>query len=412
LKQKKIINDPVHGFVSIPNQLIFDVINHPLFQRLRRVTQLGVASYVYPGALHTRFQHALGAMHLMQLALNSLKNKGHKISKKEFQAALLAILLHDIGHGPFSHSLEHSILKGVHHEEISLILMEELNQVFDGKLKLAIKIFTNKYKRKFFHQLVSSQLDMDRLDYLQRDCFFTGVSEGTIGGDRIIKMLDVHEDKIVVEQKGIHSIEHFLNARRMMYWQVYLHKTAVSADGMLIQIIRRAKFLSQKGVKIQSTPNLDVFLRNSVTKLDFRNESIYLKTFSQMDDADIWGSIKLWQQNEDKVLSLLCNMFLNRNLFRIQFGNQEIANSKVEEVKQKVKDFYQFTDEELSYFVLTGKVMNTAYLAEQSHEEGIFILQKNGTISDISEASDFASIKSLGQYVSKFYLAYPKSIDK
>lgn len=412
MKQKKIINDPVHGFVSIPNQLIFDVINHPIFQRLRRIAQLGVASYVYPGALHTRFQHALGAMQLMQLALNSLKNKGHKISKKEFQAALLAILLHDIGHGPFSHSLEHSILKGVHHEEISLILMQELNLVFEGKLTLAIKIFTNKYKRKFFHQLVSSQLDMDRLDYLQRDCFFTGVSEGTIGGDRIIKMLDIHDDRIVVEQKGIHSIEHFLNARRMMYWQVYLHKTSVSADGMLIQIIRRAKFLSQKGAKIQSTPNLELFLQNSVTKDDFLEKSIYLKTFSQMDDADIWGSIKLWQQNSDKVLALLCKMFLERDLFRIQFANQEIDKSKVSAIKQKVKAFYQFDEQEMSYFVLTGKVVNTAYLAEQAQEEGIFILQKDGRVLDISEASDFASIKSLGQYVSKFYLAYPKSIDK
>lgn len=406
MKQKKIINDPVHGFVSIPNQLIFDVINHPIFQRLRRITQLGLTTYVYPGALHTRFQHALGAMQLMQLALNSLKNKGHKISKKEFEAALLAILLHDIGHGAFSHSLERSILQDVHHEEISLILMEKLNQVFEGKLDLAIQIFTNKYKRKFFHQLVSSQLDMDRLDYLQRDCFFTGVSEGTIGGDRIIKMLDIHNDKIVVEQKGIHSIEHFLNARRLMYWQVYLHKTSVAAEGMLIQIIRRAKFLSQNGVAIHSTPNLELFLKNQVTKADFIENPIYLKTFSQLDDTDIWGSIKLWQNHSDRVLSLLCTMLLDRKLFRLKFKKKEIKASKIIEIKEKVKILYGFDQQEVSYFVLTGKLINTAYFPK----EGIDILQKDGTILDISKASDFASIKSLGQYVSKFYFAYPKSI--
>jgi HD superfamily phosphohydrolase len=302
LKSQKILNDPVYGFITIPSELIFAIIDHPFFQRLRRIKQLGLTDFVYPGALHTRFHHALGAMHLMNITLDNLRIKGTEISDQEYEAALISILLHDIGHGPFSHALEYGLLKGIPHEELSLLTIELLNQEFSGRLDLVLRIFKNQYERKFFHQLVSSQLDIDRLDYLQRDCFFTGVSEGTIGADRIIKMMDVKNDQIVIEEKGIYSIENFLSARRLMYWQVYLHKTTVSAEKMLINLILRAKDLRQSGTKFYLTESFDFFLTQNLTIQDFKENPHLLKLFLEMDDFDIWGAIKLWKNHPDYVL--------------------------------------------------------------------------------------------------------------
>ncbi len=299
MKSQKILNDPVYGFITIPSELIFAIIDHPFFQRLRRIKQLGLTDFVYPGALHTRFHHALGAMHLMSITLDNLRIKGTEISDQEYEAALISILLHDIGHGPFSHALEYGLLKGIPHEELSLLTIELLNQEFSGRLDLVLRIFKNQYERKFFHQLVSSQLDIDRLDYLQRDCFFTGVSEGTIGADRIIKMMDVKNDQIVIEEKGIYSIENFLSARRLMYWQVYLHKTTVSAEKMLINLILRAKDLRQSGTKFYLTESFDFFLTQNLTIQDFKENPHLLRLFLEMDDFDIWGAIKLWKNHPD-----------------------------------------------------------------------------------------------------------------
>ncbi|MEQ6122435.1 HD domain-containing protein [Reichenbachiella sp. MALMAid0571] len=407
MNKNKIINDPVFGFITIPNELIFDIIEHPYFQRLRRIKQLGLTNLVYPGAFHTRFHHALGAMHLMQLTLENLATKGVKISEAEHNASLIAILLHDIGHGPFSHTLEFSLLNGVSHEEISLIILHKLNAVYDGKLDLAIKIFKGEYERMFFHQLVSSQLDIDRIDYLRRDSFFTGVSEGTIGSERIIKMLDVRHDQIVVEEKGIYSIENFLSARRLMYWQVYLHKTSVSAEEMLIQIIKRARHLTQKGVKVIATPALAIFLERNVSKNDFEQNPDIIDVFALLDDSDVWGSMKFWVDHEDFVLSKLSKMLLGRKIFRIEMNNIPQSNEQIDSIKKKIKAQFNLTTEEAEYFVGSGKISNEAYI---SSGQKINILTKKGEIIDIDTAVELPNIKAMSKIVTKYYLCCPKEV--
>ncbi|GIV26555.1 MAG: phosphohydrolase [Bacteroidia bacterium] len=406
----KIINDPVYGFVTIEHPIILDVINHPYFQRLRRIKQLGLTNLVYPGALHTRFHHAIGAMHLMQEAIRTLRIKGIKISKEEEEASLLAILLHDIGHGPFSHALENTLVKSVSHEDFSSVLMKDLNEQFDNKLQLAIEIFEDKYERKFFHQLVSSQLDTDRLDYLLRDSFFTGVSEGVIGTDRIIKMLTVVDDKLVVEQKGIYSIEKFLIARRLMYWQVYLHKTVLAAENMLVNILKRAKELStQQKQDLFATPALKYFLINDFSKEDFyKNGSQIIKQFVQLDDNDIISSIKVWMQNSDFVLSELCKKFIYRDLFKTIIQKERIPQSLVKSVQSQTLKLYPKLDKNtLHYFVINNSVNNSAYVKSKFTIE-IFDGKK---LVDIADASDNFNIKALSKKVTKYFLCYDKRIE-
>lgn len=406
MNKKKIINDPVYGFITIPSELLFDIISHPWFQRLRHIKQLGLTDLVYPSAQHTRFQHALGAMHLMTRVLDNLRTKEVDISDDEYEAAVLAVLLHDIGHGPLSHTLEHTLLHGIRHESLSYLFMNRLNKEFNGALSLSLKIFQNTYKRKFFHQLVSSQLDIDRLDYLKRDCFFTGVTEGTIGVDRIIAMLNVHNDQLVVEEKGILSIENFLNARRLMYWQVYLHKTTVSAERMMVNIIRRAEHLVKSGENLPASEPLLTFLRHNYTLENFKENVKILNTYGQLDDSDIWGGIKLWRSHPDFILSTLSKMLLERNLFQIRLGTETIRKEQIETVREKVIKEYGILRGEASYFFSYGSVSNEAYAEGQK----INILMKSGELLDIAQASDLPNIKALSKIVKKNYLCWPKSI--
>lgn len=405
VNKKKIINDPVYGFITIRSDLIFDIITHPWFQRLRHIRQLGLTDFVYPGALHTRFQHALGAMHLMGRVLENLRTKDIEISEEEFEASQLAILLHDIGHGPFSHTLEETLLHGVSHESLSYRFMQELNKDFNNALDLALKIFRNSYKRKFFHALVSSQLDIDRLDYLKRDCFFTGVQEGTIGIDRIISMLYVHNDQLVVEEKGIYSIENFLNARRLMYWQVYLHKTTVSAERMLVNLIRRAQHLINNGEKLVASEPLLYILGNSMTMEDFKSREA-LNLFGRLDDFDVWGAIKFWCDHQDNILSSLSDMLTQRKLFSIVLNNDPIKKSVIEKIRAKVAKEFKILRSDSSYMFSHGTVSNEAYTEGQS----INILMKNGHLLDIAQASDLPNIKALGKIVKKNYLCWPKNV--
>ncbi|MFN6945271.1 MAG: HD domain-containing protein [Cytophagaceae bacterium] len=407
MNKKKIFNDPIYGFVTISNDLIFDIIEHPYFQRLRRIKQLGLTDLIYPGALHTRFHHAIGAMHLMGLTLSNLRSRGHEVTEKEFISAQIAILLHDVGHGPFSHTLEHTLLNNINHEKISLLTIQKLNQIFGGELDMALEMFSGAYHRKFFHQLISSQLDIDRLDYLQRDCFFTGVSEGTIGADRIIKMLDVVDNSIVIEEKGIYSVENFLNSRRLMYWQVYLHKTTVSAEKMLIQVIKRAKYLVQKGEVLFASEPLEFFLRNDLTYEDFLNNENTLDTFLRLDDYDIWGALKIWVTNKDIFLSELCRGLLERKLFKIQLSNDPFKESQVRSIKECLKSTYKIGESDLEYFLLLGAVSNEAYMAGG---EKINILMKTGNILDVAKASDLPNITAISKIVKKYYLCYPKEL--
>ncbi|MCZ8022327.1 MAG: HD domain-containing protein [Cytophagales bacterium] len=406
MNKKKIINDPVYGFLHIQSDLIFDIIQHPHFQRLRHINQLGMAEYVYPGARHTRFQHALGAMHLKTRAIESLKTKGITISDLEAEAAQVAVLLHDIGHGPFSHTLEESLLPGIRHESISYVLMNKLNDAFDGSLDLALKIFRNAYPRKFFHQLVSSQLDMDRLDYLKRDCFYTGVEEGTIGVDRIIAMLAVHNDELVVEEKGIYNIENFITSRRLMYWQVYLHKTAVAAERMLVNIIKRARALKQAGEMVPCSDALQFFLTGNYTIDDFNSNSNVAGNFGKLDDHDIWGALKLWQNHSDDILAGLSTSLLQRKLFQIKFSNESIKKETIEKVKQAVADQYKVLKAETAYYVSFGSVSNEAYTEGQK----INLLMKDGRLIDIAQASDLPNIQALSKVVKKNYLCWPKNV--
>jgi len=406
LKKKKIFNDPVYGFITIPSDLILTLIDHSFFQRLRRIRQLGLSDFVYPGALHTRFHHALGAMHLMSLVLDNLRSRGVPVSDQEYEASQIAILLHDIGHGPFSHSLEFDLLKNVSHEELTKVLFHHLNQQLDGQLTLAEMIFNGQYERKFFHQLVSSQLDIDRLDYLKRDSFFTGVSEGTIGSDRIIKMLIVKDDQLVVEEKGIYSIENFLNARRLMYWQVYLHKTSLSAEQMLVQIMKRAKDLIQGQAELVINYPLEPFMTNKVD-LNTIRESDYLEAFARLDDYDIWNAIKSWVRNPDKVLSTLCQLLLDRKLFKIDLTNHSVDKNKKKKLARKLKSALNLKESELSYFLVEGSISNAAYLRKG---RSINIFTKEGAVVDIAQASDLPNIKAMSKIVKKYYLCWPKSV--
>ena len=411
VNKKKIINDPVLGFINLQSEIIYDLIEHPVFQRLRRIKQLGLSYLVFPGANHSRFEHALGATHLMRQAIQVLRLKGHEISETEAEAVTAAILLHDIGHAPFSHVLENTLVE-IPHEEISLLLMNQLNDHFNGKLDLAIQIFTNQYKKHFLHQLVSSQLDMDRLDYLNRDSFFTGVAEGTIGVERIIKMLNVWNDQLVVEEKGIYSIEKFLISRRLMYWQVYLHKTVVSAENLLVNILKRARELVVAGEKIYSTPTLRIFLEHNFTTSDFKNNiktesKNILDWYSELDDNDLSISIKEWQFHSDLVLSLLAKSLTNRKLFRIQLLSTPVSKTLNENILRRISKEITKDNKLTSYFLMTGEITNNAY---NKHNEKILVLDKAGKIKDMQQASDI-NLNALTKTVRKYFVCYPKELD-
>lgn len=401
----KILNDPIYGFITIPNALLYDLIQHPYFQRLRRITQMGLSYLVYPGAHHTRFHHALGCMHLMQKAVEVLRFKGTAISEDEEIALLIAILLHDIGHGPFSHAMEHSIVEGVNHEDISLLFMNKLNEEFDGRLTLAIKIFQGDYQRKFMLQLISSQLDMDRLDYLKRDSFYTGVAEGNINSDRLIQMLHVVDDVLVIEEKGIYSIEKFLMARRLMYWQAYLHKTSLVAELLLTNILKRAKQLVLSGKSLPSGTALSYFLNHKVRRDSF--DSNILHKFSQLDDYDVVSAIKEWQYSDDFVLSSLSKMLINRDLLKIKLSGEPIEAIEIQNLRTRFSDQAGCAAEESSYFVFEGKIENQAY---RNDTERIHILKKDRTIEDVAEASDHLNLKALSKPVTKYYICYPKQL--
>ncbi len=406
MNKRKIINDPVHGFITIPHEIIFDLIEHPWFQRLRRIQQLGLSHLVYPGAIHTRFNHALGAMHLMGKAIHVLRQKGQQITEEESEAAAIAILLHDIGHGPFSHALEKTILSNVHHEEVSIRFMERLNEQFQARLSMALEIFRDTYPKRFLHQLVSSQLDVDRLDYLTRDSYFTGVHEGVIGYDRLIEMMDVENDELVIEHKGIYSVEKFIIARRVMYWQVYLHKTVICAEQMLIKTLNRAKYLAKSGTQLFATPSLHFFLYRDVATRDFDDDADILEQYALLDDVDVWASIKEWQHCDDRVLSFLSISLINRDLFRIELGNEEISASRLADIRAKVQSAYKITDPfDLQYFVFNDVTTNSAYNLEANN---INIKFRSGRILDVASASDHLNLAALADTVVKHYICYPK----
>jgi HD superfamily phosphohydrolase len=402
--KKKIINDPVYGFITIPDEIIFDILEHPHMQRLRRIMQLGLSHLVYPGANHTRFHHVLGAMHLMSEAVATIRRKGHEISVEEERAVCLAILLHDIGHGPFSHALEYDIVCGVSHEKISSFFIEELSKEFNGQLDMALLIFENKYSKPFLHQLVSSQLDMDRLDYLNRDSFYSGVSEGIIGTDRLIEMLNVRDGQLVLEEKGIYSIEKFIVARRLMYWQVYLHKTVVASEFMLIHALRRAKFLAKKGENVFASPALAFFMKQDITENDFHQRKEVLENFAQLDDYDIWSAIKVWQSHPDIILSQLSKCLVNRKLFKIVISKEPFSEERIAAERKRVQDAYRLSNDEVDYFVYSDILTNKAY---NQDKQNINLLMKNGEIIDLTKASDNLNISALAQPVEKYFLCFP-----
>ncbi len=405
--KRKIFNDPVHGFITIPNDIIFDVIEHPYFQRLRNIKQLGLTYFVYHGALHTRFSHALGAMHLMMESIEVLRQKGFEITEEESLGALLAILLHDIGHAPFSHSLEHLLVADMSHEDFSALLIQRMNIEFKGKLDVALQIFTKQYPKKYLCQLVSGQLDVDRLDYLSRDSFFTGVSEGVIGTERIIKMLSVVNDELVVDEKGIYSIEKFIIARRLMYWQVYLHKTVLSAEQIMIKILQRAKYLAENGVSLFGSPDLILFLQNNFHKQDFLERPELLDALTMLDDHDIHAAIKVWQSHSDHILSTLSRMMINRRLFKIEIQNAHFDETYIAQIKQKSQNMMGMTPKELEYFIFTEEVQNKAY---NMTDERINILFKDGKIKSLVDASDQLDASFLSKIVTKHILCYPKEL--
>ena len=403
MQKRKIINDPVFGFINIPNDFVYDVIQHPYLQRLNRIRQLGLAPFVYPGAQHTRFHHSVGAMHLMDEALNNLIQKGHEISEDEFNGALAAILLHDVGHGPFSHVLEHTIVENIHHETISLLLMQQINKEWKNKLDTAIAIFKDEYPKRFLHQLVSGQLDVDRLDYLRRDSFFTGVVEGNIGSARIIKMLDVHNDHLVVESKGIYSIENFLMSRRLMYWQVYLHKTALAAEKMMINILKRARELSLNGTQLFASPALAYFLNKETMITDFENNGETLSHFVSLDDNDIWSALKVWVNHSDKVLSMLSNGMVNRRLFKIEVTAAKQDPERFDKYVCQLMKKYDLSAHEATYLISSDVVYTNMY---SERDDSIDIIYKDGIVRDISTASDMLNIDLLSKKVEKYYFAY------
>ncbi|MEN8125855.1 MAG: HD domain-containing protein [Bacteroidota bacterium] len=403
MKKIEIFNDPIYGFIYIQNPLIFKIIEHPYFQRLRRITQMGMSYLVYPGAHHTRFHHAIGCGFLMQKAIETLRLKDIEISKEEEEALLIAILLHDIGHGPFSHALENSFIEGIHHEDISLHFMHKLNNEFDGKLSLAIQIFKNEYHKKYFYQLISSQLDMDRLDYLKRDSFYSGVVEGNINAERLIAMLNVKDDALVIEEKGIYSVEKFIVARRLMYWLVYLHKTSLAAEYVLIKTLQRAKDLIEKGVNLSMSLALKYFISNKIIQSNFENEA--LVKFSELDDYDILSALKSWSTHSDYILSSLSRSIIDRKLPKVEMQNQKFKNSYFEEKLYEFSQSLPVEQNNLHYFVFKGKVQNKAY---KQNEKGIQILMKSGNVVDIVSASDELNLQSFKNSVTKYFICYPK----
>lgn len=407
MNKRKILNDPVYGFITLRHDIIHDLIDHPYFQRLRRISQLGLSHLVYPGAIHNRFHHAIGALSLMQSAIDEIRQKGHEITDDESRAVCIAILLHDIGHGPFSHALEHTLVKGVSHEDISVFIMNQLNEEFNGALDMAIEIFNDHYPKKFLHQLVSSQLDMDRLDYLRRDSFYSGVTEGQVGSERIIKMLNVVDDQLVVEEKGIYSIEKFIVARRLMYWQVYLHKTVLSAEFMLVNILKRAKHLAQQGKAIFGTPALQMFLKNDFSKEDFVANPEVLSTFCRLDDFDIMGAIKVWQDSDDKVLSELCRRLTSRQLFKIELRKDPFTAAETLQKKQLITERLGLNEEEREYFLIESSIDNRAY---SSAADEILILFKDGSTKDVASASDHLNLSALSDTVEKHFICFPGEI--
>lgn len=401
--KRKIINDPVLGFINIPAELLYDLIQHPYMQRLHRIKQLGLSSTVYPGTQHTRFLHSIGAMHLMSEAIAQLRAKNHEISETEAEASLAAILLHDIGHGPFSHSLENVLIENFHHEKLSLLLIQKINQELNGKLDLAIRIFEDKYSKKYLHQLISGQLDMDRLDYLIRDSFFSGVAEGVIGADRIIKMLSVKDDQLVVEAKGIYSVENFLIARRLMYWQVYLHKTAVAAEKMLVNIIERAKQLARQGDELFASPALQYFLKNKIDEKHLLENDEAIDNFMLLDDSDIICALKVWSTHHDLILSTLSKNFINRKLFKVKISETPFSEVEKNELIADCQKKYNLSATDANYFISEGLVHSQTY---SPFSENINILYNDGSVKEISEASDMLNTKMLSSRTTKYYLCY------
>ncbi len=401
----KIINDPVFGFIKIPHGVLLDVVQHPLMQRLTRIKQLGLANAVYPAAHHTRFQHSIGAFHLMSEAITSLTQKGIFIFDSEAEAVEAAILMHDIGHGPFSHVLENTLITGISHEEISLMMMEQINREMNGALNLALKIFKDEYPKHFLHQLISSQLDMDRLDYLRRDCFFTGVNEGNIGSARIIKMLNVVDDQLVVESKGIYSIENYLTSRRLMYWQVYLHKTAVAYEKVLVNTLLRAKHLAREGKDVFAPPCLKYFLYNDVNGEMFRNDPEALSNYGQLDDNDIWSAMKVWAQSNDKILSLLAKDMLDRNIFKVEVSNEPITAEREETLREQLSQAFGISKEETNYLFSVNTIQKDMY---DVNDDRISILFKDGTTKDIAESSEILNVGLLSKKIRKYYLCYQR----
>jgi HD superfamily phosphohydrolase len=410
INKNKIINDPVYGFIRIPGEFIFDLIEHPYFQRLRNIKQLGLTSFVYPGANHSRFQHGLGALNLMDMAISTLREKGISISPEEEEATLIAILLHDAGHGPFSHALENSIIDGISHEDISLLLMQLLNKKYNGRLDLAIEIFAGKYHKRFLHDLISGQIDMDRLDYLRRDSFFTGVIEGSVGSDRIIRMLNVVDNSLVIDEKGIYSLEKFLIARRLMYWQVYMHKTVLASESLLVKVLKRAKELATEGKDIYTTPALRFFLYNKLIKKDLKQEGIFTpaliaENFTKLDDSDILVSAKYWIDSSDAVLSDLARRLSGRDLLAIELQNLPFSQNRVNELKALTGKLLGIVPDYQDYYVFTNSISNMTYAAGSPD---VKILLKNGNAADISSVSDIFDHKLLSERITKYFLCYPK----
>ena len=406
MNDSKIINDPVFGFIKIPRGLLLNIVQHPLMQRLTRINQLGVASVVYPGARHTRFQHSIGAFHLMSEAIISLQQKGNFIFDSEAEAVQAAILMHDIGHGPFSHVLEHSIISGISHEDISLMMMEKINHDLNEQLNLAIKIFKDEYPKKFLHQLISSQLDMDRLDYLRRDSFYTGVTEGNIGSARIIKMLNVYNDHLAVESKGIYSIENYLTSRRLMYWQVYLHKTAVAYEKVLVNALMRAKELIRQGYKLFATPALQYFLSNDVNAKWFADDGTTLSMYQELDDNDIWSSLKVWKHHDDVILSTLSTDMVERKIFKVEVYDEPISEERIETISKEISSKMGISvNDAKTYMMNVSEIQKDMY---DTNDDSITILYKDDVTKDISDASELLNVQLLSKKIRKYYLCYQR----
>lgn len=405
MNSQKTIIDPVFGFIKVPKGFLCDIMKHPLMHRLTRIKQLGLASVVYPGAQHTRFQHSLGAFHLMSEAILSLQQKGIFIFDSEAEALQAAILMHDIGHGPFSHVLESTLIRNISHEDISLLMMEQMDKEFHGQLALSIKIFKNEYPKKFLHQLISSQLDMDRLDYLRRDSFFTGVTEGNIGSARIIRMLNVVDDNVVVENKGIYSIENYLTSRRLMYWQVYLHKTTVAYEKVLVNLLKRAKQLARQGVKLFASPSLAYFLYNDVDSVMFVNDEQALRHYSNLDDSDIWSAVKVWADSDDKVLSILSRDLLDRNIFKVDVRTSPPEKEETDQLRYDLSHRFGISDDDAGYLMSNNVIQSDMYDVDDDH---IAILYKDGTLKDITEASEILNVELLSKKIRKYYLCYQR----